>query len=313
VQYARVNDARAIALASTQDGAITVQQAYACGLTDDALRHRVKGAGWTQPFRGVLLVPPVPNPLRARARAAQLLLPDSAVISHVTAGRLQEMDGLPLARLNEPIWVTRQLADTAAQRRGLVQRWSDIAPDDIVDLDGLRVTSVGRTAIDLALHANRLDAVCFMESAMRLGVSIDQLQHLARGRRGKRRLAPWWELADVRSENPLETKVRLHLIDADLAPDELQYEVRVGNQSLFLDMAYKYHRVGVETDGRDPHLARQQFVWDRRKWMLLAEADWTLVHLTWADARSKPYVVQTVRRALARAERGLSDGPAVEA
>jgi hypothetical protein len=146
------------------------------------------------------------------------------VISHVTAGRLQEMDGLPLARLNEPIWVTRQLADTATQRRGLVQRWSDIAPDDIVDLDGLRVTSVVRTATDLALHANRLDAVCFMESAMRLGASLDQLQHLASGRRGKRRPAPWWELADVRSENPLETRVRLHLIDADLAPDELQYE-----------------------------------------------------------------------------------------
>lgn len=311
MQHAQVNDARAIALASTQDGAITVQQAYACGLTDDALRHRVRRAGWTQPFRGVLLVPPVANPLRARARAAQLLLPDSA-ISHVTAGRLQEMDGLPLARPNEPVWVTRALADTGTQRRGLVQRWSDMQPGDVVDLDGLRVTSVGRTAIDLALRADRLDAVCFMESAMRLGVSLDQLQQLAKRRRGKRRLAPWWELADVRAENPLETKVRLHLIDADLAPDELQYEVRVGNQSLFLDMAYKQYRVGIETDGREPHLARQQFVWDRRKWMLLAEADWTLVFLTWADARSKPYVVQTVSRTLARAERTLNR-PAREA
>ena len=133
---------------------------------------------------------------------------------------------------------------------------------------------------------------------MRKGVAVRDVLAAASGRPGSAKLPAWLDCADPRSANRLETKVRLDLTDAGIPPDELQYEVRFGRLVLYLDMVYLKQKVAVETDGRDPHTVRSQFVWDRRKWTLLREDGWTLVHLTWADARSRPYVVQTVNRAL---------------
>jgi hypothetical protein len=197
--------------------------------------------------------------------------------------------------------LTRPLEVGRARRTGIRQKWSALPADDIVDIDGLLVTSIARTAVDIALMSDRETAVCVIESAMRRGVSLAEMKSLVASRRGRRRLEEWWNLADARSANPLETRARLPLIDAGIPPDELQFPVDVGELILYVDMAYKERKVAIETDGRDPHLARQQFIWDRRKWTLLRESGWIVVHLTWADVHRPFYVVQTVRRALTAA------------
>jgi hypothetical protein len=268
-------------------------------MSRDAIRHRVERGDWDVPFRGVLILGPVKDELRTRTQGAQLAVgPGLAVASHITAARLHGMDGLPQAKPGDQIWLTRPLDAGRAQRAGIVQKWSALPSDDVVEVDGLLVTSIARTAVDIALMSDRETAVCVVESAMRLGVSLAEMRSLVVSRRGRRRLESWWELADVRSANPLETRARLPLVDAGIPPDELQFPVDVGDLVLYVDMAYRERKVAVETDGRDPHLAQAQFVWDRRKWTLLREAGWIIVHLTWADVRRPYYVVQTVRRAL---------------
>jgi very-short-patch-repair endonuclease len=284
-------------LARTQDDVITLQQALSCGLTRSAVRHRLYSGTWLRLFRGVFAVLPVRDEDRARARAACLMTDPDAIVSHVTAARLHKLDGLGPRRDNA-VHITRH-GRTGHQRQGIVQHWADVPPESRSDIDGIPGTTVSLTVADIGRNGDRLTTICLMESAMRRGVAVRDVLDATAGRPGSAKLPSWLAQADPRSANRLETKVRLDLTDAGIPPDELQYEVHIGRLVLYLDMAYLKRKVAVETDGRDAHTRRAQFVWDRRKWTLLREDGWTLVHLTWDDARSRPYVVQTVNRALA--------------
>lgn len=287
---------RATGLAREQDDVITLQQALACGLTRSAVRHRLQSGAWQRVFRGVFAVLPVRNRDRALARAACLISGPDALASHVTAARLHKLDGLGPHR-KEGVHITRSRG-TGHQRTGLIQHWADVPVEARTDVEGIPSTALAWTVADVGRNADRLTAICLMESAMRKGVAVQDVLAAAAGRPGSAKLSAWLDSADARSANRLETKVRLDLTDAGIPPDELQYEVRIGELALYIDMAYLKQKVAIETDGRDAHTRRAQFVWDRRKWTLLREDGWTLVHLTWEDARSRPYVVQTVYRAL---------------
>jgi hypothetical protein len=225
------------------------------------------------------------------------------VISHLTAARIHRLEGIPRWTPDEPVHVTLPREAGRRHRPGLARHWTAVPEEQRVTVDGIAVTNLDRTLVDLALTSDRVTAICAAESALRQGRTLGDLARIGAGRHGARRIEPWWALADVRFANPLETRVRLHLIDAGLPPDELQYEVRLGDLVMYLDMAYLAQRVAVETDGQYPHLARRQFIWDRRKWTALREDGWTLVHLSWADSWHRAYVVQTVDRALQDADR----------
>lgn len=161
----------------------------------------------------------------------------------------------------------------------------------------LPVTSIPRTLVDLALTA-----VATAEWAIQQGVDLSGLAELADGRRGGRRVQPWWSLVEPQAANRLETCARLHLIDAGLQPDAVQYPIyQEGTLVAVADMAFIAQRVLVETDGFVPHSQPDQFNWDRRRLTVLRELGWTVIIFTWADMRSPAYMEQTVRRALAQA------------
>ena len=137
----------------------------------------------------------------------------------------------------------------------------------------LAVTGVDRTLVDLALTTDRATAVSAAESAMRTGHLLGDLRAIARGRHGAAQISAWWPLADVRAATPLETRTRLPLVDAGLAPDEPQYPAVIDGEVIaVLDMSCIVRRVAVEADGREPHMARQQFNHDRRRLVRLQEA-----------------------------------------
>jgi hypothetical protein len=102
-------------------------------------------------------------------------------------------------------------------------------PDEVVDVDGIPVTSVPRTVADLArllpfepalvvadaaLHRDRVTPAALADAVAR-----------AAGRRGSppaRRVAA---AADGRAENPGETRSRIAIARARLPPPTLQHEV----------------------------------------------------------------------------------------
>lgn len=92
---------------------------------------------------------------------------------------------------------------------------------------GLRVTGPGRTLRDALPGLDRETAVCLMDPALNQGLvkeeGVEGVSRAMRGRRGCVNIQRWWELADGRSQSPLETRIRLICRDGGSPPDELQH------------------------------------------------------------------------------------------
>jgi hypothetical protein len=294
-------------LAVRQDDAISVRQLMQLGLTESAIRHRVAAHGWQRVVRGGLLVPPVRSLDRARARAVTLVLPQ-AVISHGTAARLHRLEGLPLDGTTEPTHATLPPSAPRRQRAGVRLHWARLQPGDHEYRRGMPVTSAPRTVLDALRALDRGTAVCLVESALRQALltpaDIEVLRARLVGRPGGAERATWLDLVSPLARSPLETLVRLPLVDAGIGPEKLQYDVYDDLTGRWLarpDMAWPSLRLAGECDGFRYHRGWEAFRWDRRRQNALLCAGWLLVRFTYDDALHPHYLVQEVLRAQARA------------
>lgn len=295
---------RALALAATRDDVLLTSDARALGLTHWEVEGLRRASGLVV-VRGALAIPPVRDPLRTAARAVQLQLP-RAVLSHVTGARLHGVQGLGWWDPTEPVDATVASHATRAQRRGVRLRFANLAPSDVVDINGLAVTSVLQTLTGCADVLDRDRFVAIVDSALHLGLlspcDLELLrQRLAHRRRGRYLL--WLDLVDGRAESPSETAVRLVLVDGGLVPDELQYDVYTpdGFHVARLDMAYVKggRKVGLEVDSAWHDGATAPYR-DRRRLNALRGLGWDIRLVTARDALRQPgYVLNEARQALA--------------
>jgi very-short-patch-repair endonuclease len=164
-----------------------------------------------------------------------------------------------------------------------------------------------RCAIDLARTCRRPDAIAVLDAALRSGTCTNETlaAELARhdGLRGIRRARELATLADPRAECRQESHLRLVLIDGQLPVPEPQIWVydQWGEPRYRLDLGYERLRVGGEYDGRS-HLDRDRMRTDRERHNWLASRGWTMRYFTDVDLyRRQPYIVSTMREAIARA------------
>lgn len=294
--------ADAYALASHRDDVLLTREATSLGLSAWSQRAFRGSHGLALP-RGALALPPLRNPIRTQARATQLLLPD-VVISHVTAARLHGLAGLPFWSPAEPVDATLEPSATRWQRKATRLHFQQLEAEDVVDLDGLLVTSVRRTLLDCGTRIARVPFVCLLDSAMNKRLcSMDDIGLIAQALQGRRQASSGWvALADHRSESPSETRVRLVLHDADLAPDDLQIEVwtESGFHVARLDMGYrrKRRKVGLEVDSAWHDGPRAPYR-DRERLNALRELEWDVRQVTNWDSRKRPgYIVAQMKQAL---------------
>lgn len=294
--------AAAAACADSQDGAITREQAMAAGLTPARLHGLRRSGRWHAPVRGVYIVDDPPDLQRATTRAATLALP-GAVVCGVSAARLLDLGGLPLRRPAEPVHLVVPRSVTRERRDGLCLHWSTLLPEEVADVDGIQVTTVHRTLADLALGASRESGVGILDAALNQGrigpEHLPVIRLMMRGRPGVRRAATWWDLLDERAESPLESRIRLILLDAGLGPETLQHVVwDAGRAIARLDLAWPSRKFAVEADGASAHDGPAPLYRDRERQNALVALGWRLIRLTWADALSPVRVVQEVGRHL---------------
>lgn len=155
-------------------------------------------------------------------RAICAVIPPDAVLAGETAGMVYGI------RVQSPsksfvaprICVVRPAGKRALQRPGIHCRVMELEPEDVVETAGLRCTSPLRTLIDLVMVSTLEVATHLVERFVTAGlVGIADLQERIwrlNGRRGVRVLRHAVALADLDSESPLETAVRLRLIEAGL-------------------------------------------------------------------------------------------------
>lgn len=154
-------------LAADQDGLLTRANALAAGVPSGTLTGWVRRQRLQTVHRGVYAVAGATLGPRERARAAVLAVGHpAAAASHQTAAIVHGIGVLAAAGAAH---VTLPTAVHRSSRTALVVHRTDPGVDEIVDLDGLRVTTVSRTVQDLLIAGDRLGAVWACEAALRLG------------------------------------------------------------------------------------------------------------------------------------------------
>jgi hypothetical protein len=150
---------------------------------------------------------------RMRAFAAAADLPADAALSHVSAACLL---GLPIVDdelLHMPVQVTRPGPGRGYRRRGVHVRSGRLDSDEITGVDGVPVTTVSRTLVDLGRWATLESAVAAVDAALRDGlVSRDDLDDAvarAFGSPGVARARIALSFADGRSRTVDESRARV--------------------------------------------------------------------------------------------------------
>lgn len=138
--------------------------------------------------------------------------------------------------------------------------WSD---EDVIEINGYRMTSLARTAADLAREQSRDDAVITLDAALHRALRrdggderlraeiVDQLNR-SRHRRGYAAAVHALGLANALSESPLETRSRLCFHDRRLPTPVLQLEIR-DEHGVFVgrvDFAWPELNLVGEADGK---------------------------------------------------------------
>lgn len=271
-------------------------------MTYAAVQHRI-GRGYLHPVhRGVYAVG---HPLLMRDghwMAAVLAAGEGAFLSHRPAAELQ--------RLVEPRRAARidvSVPGRPGRHPGLrIHQAAHLGAEDLTAVDGIPVTTVAWTLIDLAASEPRSLEGAF-GSAERRGVldlgALDRALARARGRRGVGRVralravfAPTPEFTRSELERRFLALCRRHKIPGPKA----NLWISVPGDGFEVDFCWPEARVIVETDSRwhDDTLSRKR---DVQRDEALAAAGWLVIRLRWHDVVETPAATANrIRTALVR-------------
>ena len=199
--------------------------------------------------------------------------------------------------------------------RGFSVRRGLIAPGEIVTVGGVRCTSPLRTAYDLGRRVDPVEAVVAVDRLSNVHrFNPDLLLHFTaryRGARSTDGLIRALVDACPYACSPMETRLRLLLVDAGLPPPRVQWVVQdpVARTAVWLDLAYPRHRVGIEYDGRE-HADPDRVLLDIGRSTRLVDKGWRIYRYTKREIRSeRDRIVDEVRRAVEGDTIGISSAP----
>jgi hypothetical protein len=171
-----------------------------------------------------------------------------------------------------------------------IRTWSDcIEEDEVALLDGIKVTTPARTALDLACRYRVDEAVAMIDAlaqATRLKMAdVELLAERYKGRRGIRRSRVALALVDPGADSPRETWLRLLLIRAGFPPPQTQIPVydEYGQLVAVLDMGWEHIRVAVEYEGDHHRTDRRRFNKDIQRAETVSQLGWIDVRVTAED------------------------------
>ena len=255
---------------------------------------------------GVYALPTVAADWRARVEAAVRTY--SGVVSHRSALALWE-----LAAPGGPVHLTLQHTRSGRGTPGVVLHRSRDLSDALRRVDGLPVTSVERTLVDLwgrPSGSTRPDLRAAAITAVRrrlcspgdLWPEIERRPCLP----GRRALVELVRLLAEGCQSELEIWGCLQVLRAPGMPPFVQQRpVRVGAQRFVVDAAYEEVQLAVEMDGAAHHGSREQRERDIRRDALLATIGWQTLRFGYRRLTGAPEDCRRDIRAAHSARRRL--------
>jgi hypothetical protein len=281
---------------SQQHGVASTTQARGLGVSRRVEQRLLAEGAVHSPCPGVLTAGGAPLTFRRRAMAAALS-PGVVAISHGAAARLHDLDGFDQHATVDVLGVKganphRVLGVTIHRTRGEI-------PPHVIDVDGIPALTVGATLALLAPAVGIGRTARALDSALRQGVTADELKEVAtawrkRGRAGppallmllgervERRLPRSWF---QRLASAVLVKVGIRLIDEYPVHDERGVLVAE------LDLADPARQVGVECQSWRWHATPDAQHHDARRRGMLRQLGWEVVDVWWSDLRHPDRVI----------------------
>lgn len=255
------------------------------GISNRRLRDALNRGETRRLFQGVYCRSDLELTQDVRAAALFLVVSPDSVVCDRTAAWLHGVDAFGYGEkdLVMPIEICALRNHSRTRRTGVDGRVRDLAPHDVMTIDGIRVTTPLRTALDLGCALTRLRALGVLDALRRLhDITLEDLHgelgryYRRRGVLQLRRLIP---MTDPRAESLRESATRARIIDAGLPVPELQWWVEIDGVRFYrLDLAYPHLRIAIEYDGEEFHrrtAAQMQADRERRDW--LRRHHWTVI------------------------------------
>jgi very-short-patch-repair endonuclease len=281
---------RAIAeLAERQHGVVCVADLRELGVGSAAIQHRIRRRLLHPVHRGVYAVGHPVLTTEGRWHAAVLAAGPGAVLSHRAGAEHRRIVD---RRGGMTIDVT--VNGRPGKRPGIrIHEAAGLTEADWTYLDGIPVTTVARTLIDLAA-SEQWSLESAMGAAERRGVldlaALDAALARARGRRGVARvraLRAQFRLTTEFVRSELERRLLSLCRRRDLPTPRANLWISVPGDGFEVDFCWPEERLIVETDSawHDDTLARKR---DERRDRLLTAAGWHVLRLRWHDIVGSP-------------------------
>jgi hypothetical protein len=222
--------------------------------------------------------------------AAVLAAGPGAVLSHRSAAALWDLR--PNARGRVDVTAPRQHL-----RPGIEVHRAALAPDEITTQNGIPVTTVARTLIDLAavLPHPRLERAAERAEALRLTnvVPLDALLERHRGHRGTAALREivTGRMQPALTRSELEDRFLTFLDAYGLTRPEVNADLHLDGRWFEADFLWRDQRFIVELDGHQTHGTRAAFERDRERDRVLQARGWRIVRITWRQLHDNPDAV----------------------
>jgi predicted transcriptional regulator of viral defense system len=269
---------------------VTHRQLAGVGIRGSALTRRVAAGRLVRVYPGVYAVGHVPRTREARWIAAVMACGQGAVLSHLDAAALWQI----YESRGTAVHVT---ATSRAGRhlRGIhAHRARTLDPADVTVKDGIPVTTVARTLVDLTdlLSADRLLRAMREAEYLKL-LELDTLVAAVQRANGRKRLTELKKAIErhtpgqiVREE--LEHRF-LELVHAAGLPDpRTNVKVKTRRRTYEVDCLWRDEGVAVELDGRATHARAAAFEEDRARDAALTATGLRPLRFTWRRMTEEP-------------------------
>lgn len=288
-------DAAIAAIAERQHGVIGHLQLTALALSRESVQRRVRAGRLHRIHRGVYAVGHKRLTQRGRWMAAVLAGGEGAVLSHRSAAALRQV--LPA---KGPIHVTtpRDLRN----RDGLEFHSQSLQLDEMTTCDGIPVTTVARTLLDIAATEPDQLERAFNEAEYRRLWDATGTADLI-GRYPRRPGAPALRaLIETGARGITREELEHHfqaLVDKYELPQPLRNQpLTTDKRTIYPDAMWPDAHLIVELDSRAAHDTTSRFDSDRERDRVLAKAGWRVIRLTWKHVTADAERVAADLRAL---------------
>lgn len=238
-----------------------------------------------------------------RVEAAKLVLGRDGFICGLTAAWIYGADVQDRRGLQ--VWVGRQTGDWRRARPGCLVREITIEATDLDRVDGCWVTTPVRTVFDCARWLSLTEAVVVADALAHAGlVTREEFAAYVRAHRRLRGVTQADRvvtLMEPLTESPMESRLRVLLVDSGFGAPIAQYVVRnaQGDFVARADFCFPLRRIIVEYDGALHWEQRRE---DDRRRDAIRALGWTVLVASRSDYYDHPHeFVAQLRRVWAAA------------